>query len=87
MFIFFHASVRQRPHNGASEPRVIMGLCTDILLIILAIIFPPAAVLVRTGCSMALLINVLLTLLGWLPGFVQRSKRICYTPLVVDSSL
>jgi len=40
----------------------------DILLIIVAIIFPPLAVAMITGCSCDLLINIALTILGVLPG-------------------
>ncbi|KAK1924706.1 hypothetical protein DB88DRAFT_509779 [Papiliotrema laurentii] len=44
---------------------------SDILLIIIAIIFPPAAAAFITGCSCDLLINILLTLLGYLPGHIH----------------
>lgn len=36
---------------------------SDILLILVAILFPPAAAAFITGCSCDLLINVLLTVL------------------------
>ena len=45
-----------------------MGLLMDILLIILAIILPPIPVFLRTGCSQQLLLCIILTLLGWIPG-------------------
>ncbi|KAF8325850.1 uncharacterized protein EI90DRAFT_2022795 [Cantharellus anzutake] len=35
------------------------------------IIFPPAAAAFVTGCSCDLLINILLTLLGYLPGLIH----------------
>ncbi|KAI0336793.1 UPF0057-domain-containing protein [Cubamyces sp. BRFM 1775] len=44
---------------------------SDVLLIIVAIIFPPAAAAFITGCSCDLLINILLTLLGYLPGHLH----------------
>ncbi|KAI6122578.1 hypothetical protein EDD17DRAFT_103461 [Pisolithus thermaeus] len=44
---------------------------STILLIIVAIIFPPAAVAYMTGCSCDLLINVLLTILGYIPGHLH----------------
>jgi uncharacterized membrane protein YqaE (UPF0057 family) len=45
---------------------------SDIVLIVIGIIFPPAAVLLLTGCSVDFLINLLLTLvLGYLPGQVH----------------
>ncbi|CAG7847059.1 SubName: Full=Uncharacterized protein {ECO:0000313/EMBL:CCA77029.1} [Serendipita indica DSM 11827] len=44
---------------------------SDILLILVAILFPPAAVAFMTGCSCDLLINVALTLLGYIPGHIH----------------
>ncbi|WVO16971.1 hypothetical protein L204_104657 [Cryptococcus depauperatus] len=44
---------------------------SDIVLIIVAIIFPPAAAAFITGCSCDLLINILLTILGYLPGHIH----------------
>ncbi|KAI5186681.1 hypothetical protein NEHOM01_1634 [Nematocida homosporus] len=48
-----------------------MGSCATLIEIILAIIFPPIAVFFATGCSMDLLINILLTCLGYLPGIIH----------------
>jgi uncharacterized membrane protein YqaE (UPF0057 family) len=42
-----------------------------IIQVILAIIIPPVGVLLARGISSALLINVLLTLLGWVPGVIH----------------
>ncbi|KAF8589165.1 UPF0057-domain-containing protein [Ramaria rubella] len=44
---------------------------SDILLIIVAILFPPAAAAFITGCSCDLLINILLTVLGYFPGHIH----------------
>ncbi|EPQ28817.1 uncharacterized protein PFL1_03620 [Pseudozyma flocculosa PF-1] len=44
---------------------------SDIILILLAIFFPPAAVAFLTGCSCDLIINILLTILGVLPGTIH----------------
>ncbi|PWN91245.1 UPF0057-domain-containing protein [Acaromyces ingoldii] len=44
---------------------------SDILLILVAILFPPAAAAIVTGCSCDLLINILLTILGYLPGHIH----------------
>ncbi|PWN30194.1 UPF0057-domain-containing protein [Jaminaea rosea] len=44
---------------------------SDILLILVAILFPPAAAAFITGCSCDLLINILLTILGYLPGHLH----------------
>lgn len=37
----------------------------------LAILLPPAGVFLTYGLSATLLINVLLTLLGWVPGMIH----------------
>ncbi|KAF6767596.1 Proteolipid membrane potential modulator [Kalmanozyma brasiliensis GHG001] len=44
---------------------------SDIVLILVAIILPPAAVAFITGCSCDLMINILLTLLGYFPGHIH----------------
>ena len=42
-----------------------------IIQIIASIVLPPLGVFLTMGVSQALLINVLLTLLGWLPGVIH----------------
>jgi uncharacterized membrane protein YqaE (UPF0057 family) len=42
-----------------------------ILLVILAIIFPPLGVALKTGLSGTLLLNVILTILGYIPGIIH----------------
>lgn len=42
-----------------------------LLRYVLAIVVPPIAVFLDSGVSSALLINILLTLLGWLPGMIH----------------
>ena len=44
---------------------------SDILLIIVAILFPPAAAAFITGCSCELFLNILLTILGYIPGHIH----------------
>ncbi|KAF9486234.1 UPF0057-domain-containing protein [Pholiota conissans] len=44
---------------------------SDVLLILVAILFPPAAAAFVTGCSCDLLINILLTILGYIPGHIH----------------
>ncbi|KAG5353071.1 hypothetical protein C0989_010694 [Termitomyces sp. Mn162] len=44
---------------------------SDVILILIAILFPPAAAAVVTGCSCDLLINICLTILGYLPGSIH----------------
>ncbi len=41
-----------------------------LLEIILAIVLPPLGILLKEGLSKNLLICVVLTLLGWLPGVI-----------------
>lgn len=43
----------------------------QLLRIILGILLPPVGVFMTTGISSAFLINILLTLLGWLPGSIH----------------
>lgn len=42
-----------------------------LIRIVLAILLPPLAVLLTVGISPALVINILLTLLGWVPGIIH----------------
>jgi uncharacterized membrane protein YqaE (UPF0057 family) len=42
-----------------------------IIQIIAAIVLPPVGVFLATGVSSALVINILLTLLGWVPGVIH----------------
>jgi len=44
---------------------------SDVLLILVAILFPPAAVGFIAGCSCDLFINILLTILGYIPGHIH----------------
>ncbi|KAJ7470670.1 UPF0057-domain-containing protein [Mycena latifolia] len=44
---------------------------SDILKIIAAIILPPLGVLLERGCGADFLINILLTLLGFIPGIIH----------------
>ncbi|OBT47324.1 plasma membrane proteolipid 3 [Pseudogymnoascus sp. WSF 3629] len=44
---------------------------SDICKIILAIFLPPLGVFLERGCGADLLINILLTILGYIPGIVH----------------
>jgi uncharacterized membrane protein YqaE (UPF0057 family) len=44
---------------------------SDVLLVILAILLPPVAVFIRRGCGVDLVINILLTLCGHIPGAIH----------------
>lgn len=43
----------------------------ELIKIIASILLPPLGVYLNMGISQALIINVLLTLLGWLPGVIH----------------
>lgn len=42
-----------------------------MLQIILAILLPPVAVALDRGLGVQLLLNILLTILGWIPGAIH----------------
>jgi len=44
---------------------------SDIIKIICAFILPPLGVFLERGCGADLLINILLTILGWIPGILH----------------
>ena len=43
----------------------------SILMILLTILLPPLPVALKEGIGLQLLLNILLTLIGWLPGVVH----------------
>ncbi|MBR9914585.1 MAG: YqaE/Pmp3 family membrane protein [Algicola sp.] len=43
----------------------------SLLTIILSVLLPPVAVLLKHGVGKDFLINILLTLLGWIPGVIH----------------
>ena len=45
---------------------------SDIIKIIFAIILPPLGVFLERGCNADFLINILLTILGYIPGKFLR---------------
>lgn len=44
---------------------------SDILVIILAILLPPIAVVIRRGCGAQLVLNIVLCLFGHIPGAIH----------------
>ncbi|KAF2126853.1 UPF0057-domain-containing protein [Dothidotthia symphoricarpi CBS 119687] len=44
---------------------------SDILKIILAIFLPPLGVFLERGCGADFFINILLTVLGYIPGIIH----------------
>jgi uncharacterized membrane protein YqaE (UPF0057 family) len=51
----------------------------DILLYFLALFLPPVPVFLKAGCGADFLINICLSILGWIPGVIHAwwiiSKR------------
>lgn len=45
--------------------------CMLAIKIVFAIILPPIAVLLEDGCGCSVCLNVVLTLLGWIPGMLH----------------
>lgn len=43
----------------------------DILALIFAFLFPPLGVLIKEGLGFHLILNIILTLFGWLPGVIH----------------
>ena len=43
----------------------------NLMRIVLAILLPPLGIFMTVGVGPTLLINILLTLLGWLPGSIH----------------
>ncbi|KAL8298054.1 hypothetical protein RB597_006997 [Gaeumannomyces tritici] len=45
---------------------------SDVLLYLLAILVPPVPVFLARGCGADFLINIGLTILGWIPGTIRK---------------
>ncbi|KAE8215232.1 hypothetical protein CF327_g1444 [Tilletia walkeri] len=62
----------------------------DVLLYFIAIFIPPASVFIKRGCGADFWINLLLTILAWLPGLIHAWYIIAKYPdldrRVVDGS-
>lgn len=61
---------------GSTTDRLKIGLIFQeekfmLLKIILAIVLPPLSVFLSTGVGTALIINIVLTFIGWLPGTIH----------------
>ncbi|KAI9678035.1 MAG: plasma membrane proteolipid Pmp3 [Caeruleum heppii] len=44
---------------------------SDICKIVLAVVFPPLGVFFERGCNADLLINIVFTILGFIPGIIH----------------
>ncbi|KAJ7273618.1 Alpha/Beta hydrolase protein [Mycena haematopus] len=58
---------------------------SDIIKIIAAVVLPPLGVFLERGCGADLLINILLTVLGYIPGIIHVLD-VSYIPGTSDSS-
>ncbi|KAF3765056.1 hypothetical protein M406DRAFT_322859 [Cryphonectria parasitica EP155] len=47
------------------------NVCSLILLILITLLFPPVGVVIVAGCGADVLINIGLTLLGYIPGHIH----------------
>uniref|UniRef100_A0A0K0FLV5 Plasma membrane proteolipid 3 n=1 Tax=Strongyloides venezuelensis TaxID=75913 RepID=A0A0K0FLV5_STRVS len=45
--------------------------CMVLVYVLVSIILPPVAVLMSDGCGCTFIINVILTLLGFIPGVIH----------------
>ncbi|EOD45387.1 putative stress response rci protein [Neofusicoccum parvum] len=44
---------------------------SDVLLYFLALFVPPVPVFIKRGCGADFLINICLSILGWIPGVIH----------------
>ena len=68
----FHRIVS--PHHFASNSTNntrLIACFSDILKIILAVLLPPLGVFLERGCNADFFINILLTILGYIPGIIH----------------
>uniref|UniRef100_A0A0N5C233 Plasma membrane proteolipid 3 n=1 Tax=Strongyloides papillosus TaxID=174720 RepID=A0A0N5C233_STREA len=45
--------------------------CMVLIYILVSIILPPLSVLMSDGCGLSLSINIILTILGFIPGVIH----------------
>jgi len=62
---------RSRPLAHTSHHILTTRLHSDIIKIIFAILLPPLGVFLERGCNADFLINILLTILGYIPGIIH----------------
>ena len=58
----------------------------DILRVILAIILPPVGVFLQVGFSFHFFLNILLTILGYVPGIIHALYAVSYTHLTLPTN-
>ncbi|VDN53461.1 unnamed protein product [Dracunculus medinensis] len=52
-------------------------MCVTVCELIFIIIFPPIAILIARGCDVHFFINIVLTIIGWIPGVIH-AIYICF---------
>ncbi|WAR51878.1 hypothetical protein PtB15_1B314 [Puccinia triticina] len=66
------SSARSSSNNlEADRARVMLEVESDICKILLAIVLPPLGVFLERGCVADFWINILLTILGYIPGIIH----------------
>jgi uncharacterized membrane protein YqaE (UPF0057 family) len=50
-----------------------------ILLVLLALFLPPLVAFIEEGCGFHFWLNIVLTLLAWLPGFIHSAWLVVRT--------
>lgn len=66
-----HGRKRKASPGSNKPPRQKEGVKMDVLRILLAILIPPLGVFLQVGLGVQFWINVLLTLLGYVPGIIH----------------
>jgi uncharacterized membrane protein YqaE (UPF0057 family) len=61
----------EKPVNNNNTTITMPFTASDICKIIIAIILPPLGVFLERGCGADFLINILLTILGYIPGIIH----------------
>ncbi|GES65739.1 stress response RCI peptide [Aspergillus terreus] len=58
------------------------GTCTILCMILITLFFPPLGVFLISGCSADFFINILLTILGYIPGHIHAFylEYVYYSP-------
>ena len=67
-------SRKKKNDHADNKPR------SDIIKIIFAVILPPVGVFLERGCGADFLINILLTILGYIPGIIHALYALPLVP-------
>jgi uncharacterized membrane protein YqaE (UPF0057 family) len=63
--------LKESSTDTTHHARSIEMAASDVLIVILAILLPPVAVAIRRGCGVDLVLNILLCILGHIPGVIH----------------